>query len=136
MASAGESFADKLERLFRSVRREDGKAYTKAEVAEAIGTSRGYLHDLLSGKYEPGYALVVNLANFFQVDLEYFANSQKSQELSWHYELVSKLGEGNFRNLATRYSQLSPEGLRSVMEYLEFHAERDRNQRDYDDDPG
>ncbi|QWF80432.1 helix-turn-helix domain-containing protein [Amycolatopsis sp. CA-230715] len=126
----GPAFAEKLQRLFDSVRREDGQKHSKAAVAEAVGVSRGYMYELLNGKYDPGYALVVKLAEYFEVDLEYFANSEKSRELNRQYELLAKLGENQVNRLATRASQLSPEGLRSVLEFMDFQAERDRGDAD------
>ena len=44
-----EDFAVKLRRLFESVKREDGSEFSKPEVADAAGVSRGYLYDLLNG---------------------------------------------------------------------------------------
>lgn len=129
-SAAGEAFAPKLQRLFASVRRSDGPQYSKAEVATAVGVSRGYLYDLLNGKYEPGYALVVKLAEFFEVELEYFADTEKSREINRQYELLARLGENNVNKLATRASQLSPEKLRSVLEYIDFQASRDRGDAD------
>lgn len=129
-SAAGEAFAPKLQRLFASVRRGDGAQYSKAEVATAVGVSRGYLYDLLNGKYEPGYALVVKLAEFFEVELEYFADTEKGREINRQYELLARLGENNVNKLATRASQLSPEKLRSVLEYIDFQASRDRGDAD------
>lgn len=128
--SADEGFAVKLQRLFASVRRADGARYTKTEVAEGVGVSRGYLYDLLNGKYEPGYALVVKLAEFFQAELEYFADSERSREVSRQYELLARLGENNVNKLATRASQLPPEKLRGVLEYMDFQAHRDQGDTD------
>ncbi|WP_031465842.1 helix-turn-helix domain-containing protein [Sciscionella sediminilitoris] len=122
------AFASRLQRLFASVRREDGSKYGKAEVAAAVGISRGYLYELLNGKYDPGYTLVERIAGFFEVPLEYFSSSAKGQELNRQYELLAKLGAEKVDRLATRASQLSPEGLRSVLEYIDFQASRDRGE--------
>ncbi len=127
--AADDSFAVKLRRLFSSVKREDGSDYTKPEVAEAIGVSRGYVYDLLNGKSEPSHALVVKIAGFFDVGMEYFNDSEKGRELNRQYEILASLGEGNVRKLAARASRLSPEQLRSVMEYIDFQTRNDTGGR-------
>lgn len=124
-SAADETFAAKLSRLFSSMKREDGTSYSKPEVAEAVGVSRGYLYDLLNGKSEPSHAVVVRIAEFFKVSLEYFSDSEKGRELNRQHEILAKLGEQNVRKLAARASELSPERLRSVMEYIEFQARHD-----------
>ncbi|GAB3680850.1 helix-turn-helix domain-containing protein [Saccharopolyspora tripterygii] len=126
-AERGEDFAVKLSRLFESVKREDGSNYKKPEVAEAVGVSRGYLYDLINGKNKPSHEVVVALAEFFQVPIEYFSNTERGRELNRQYELLARLGEQNVRQLATRASELSPDKLRSVMEFIDFQAGRDDN---------
>lgn len=121
-SAGGSAFADKLRLLFNSVRRPDGKPYGKAEVADATGVSRSYVYLLLAGQCEPGYSLVVKLARFFEVDLEYFADSPRALELTRQYELLAKLGEQQVHRLATRASELSPERLRTVLEFMDFQA--------------
>lgn len=128
----GDTFATRFERLFNSVKREDGAPHTKAEVASAIGVSRGYVYDLLNGKSEPSHGLVIKIVDFFGVELEYFNNSERGAELNRQHELLAKLGDNNVRQLAARASQLSPERLRSVMEYIDFQA----NQNSSDNSPG
>ncbi|MBB5155932.1 helix-turn-helix domain-containing protein [Saccharopolyspora phatthalungensis] len=126
-SAAGDTFAAKLRRLFSSVKREDGSEYSKPDVAAAVGVSRGYLYDLLNGKSEPSHAVVVKIAEFFGVDMEYFTNSDRGRELNRQHEILARLGEHNVRQLAARASQLSPERLRSVMEYIDFQASQDNN---------
>ena len=67
------------------------------------------------------------LAEHFGVELEYFSNTEKGRELNRQYELLARLGEQNVRQLATRASQLSPDKLRSVMEFIDFQAGREDN---------
>lgn len=126
-APSDETFAIKLRRLFVSMRRTDGSEHSKPEVATAVGVSRGYLYDLLSGKSEPSHAVVVKIAGFFGVDLEYFSNTTKGKELNRQHELLARLGESNVRQLAARASQLSPERLRNVMDYIEFQVSYQEN---------
>lgn len=123
-SAADEPFATKLRRLFASVKREDGREHAKPEVAEAIGVSRGYIYDLLNGKSEPSHALVVKLARFFEVDLEYFADSEKGRALNRQYETLACLGENNVRQIAQRAAGLSEEQLRNVLAFIDFQASR------------
>ena len=77
------SFAAQLQRLFDSYRREDGKRYTAKEVADEISyrgrvqVSKSYLYELLKGqKTSPSLTLVQALAEFFEVNLDYFADER------------------------------------------------------------
>lgn len=125
----GETFATKLQRLLQAVRRDDGSPYTPREVAEEVTSrghnlSKGYAYDLLKGKSEPSHALVQALASFFAVPLEYFADTERGQELGAQYEILAELGEGNVRELAQRARGLSPEALRSVLDFIDFQSSR------------
>ncbi|HWE89437.1 MAG TPA: helix-turn-helix transcriptional regulator, partial [Pseudonocardiaceae bacterium] len=125
----GETFATRLRRLFDAVRQPDGTPYTPREVAEEMtrrghGVSRSYLYTLLKGESEPSHGLVQALADFFEVPLEYFSNSDRSLELNRQYEILAALGEQNVRKIAYRASRLSPEKLRNVLDYIEFQASR------------
>lgn len=124
-----ETFATALRRLFDAVRQPDGTPYTPREVAEEMTRrghriSRSYLYTLLKGESEPSHGLVQALADFFEVPLEYFSNSERGRELHRQYEILAALGEKNVRQIAYRASQLSPEKLRNVLDYIEFQASR------------
>ncbi len=131
--SQQETFAIKLRRLFDSVRSESGDTYTPREVAEALTQrgrkiSRAYLYQLLKGESEPGYAVVEGLAEFFGVPLDYFSNTPRGEELNAQYELLAKLGDSNVRELAFRAKNLTPEGLRNVLRYMEFEEHRTKDE--------
>lgn len=121
----GEDFAVKLRRLFDSVKREDGSQFSKPEVAAAAGVSRAYLYDLLKAKNKPSHDVVLALVGFFGVEIEYFSNTEKGRELNRQHELLARLGEQNVRALAARASELSPDKLRSVLEFIDFQVSRD-----------
>lgn len=127
--AGAETFATQLQRLFEGVKRDDGSKYTPREVAEAVthrghNLSKGYIYDLLKGKSEPSHSLVQALADFFQVPLDYFSNTERGRELNHQYEILAQLGESNVRHIAHRASQLSPDKLQSVLAYLDFEASR------------
>lgn len=124
-----DTFATQLRRLFDSVKRPDGGKYTPREVAEEIArrghrVSRSYLYALLKGESEPSHALVQALADFFAVPLEYFSHSERGRELNRQYDILASLGEHNVRQIAYRAQGLSPEKLRSVLEFIDFEASR------------
>jgi transcriptional regulator with XRE-family HTH domain len=126
---AKETFATALRRLFDAVRRPDGMPYLPREVADEMTRrghriSRSYLYTLLKGESEPSHGLVQALADFFEVPLEYFSNSERGRELHRQYEILAALGEKNIQRIAYRASQLSPEQLRNVLDYIDFQASR------------
>jgi transcriptional regulator with XRE-family HTH domain len=76
------SFADKLDRLFTTVRREDGSAYSITDVAAAITAqgqtklSASYLSELRSGRKDhPNIWVADALARFFGQPIEYFVEA-------------------------------------------------------------
>ena len=121
------SFAAQLQRLFDSSRKEDGKRYTPKEVADEISrrgrvqTSKSYLYELLKGqKSSPSLALVQALAEFFEVNLDYFADDERGRDLNRQYETVAALADADVRQIAQRARDLSPDQLRSVLQYVDF----------------
>jgi len=127
------SFAARLRRLFDSVFKSSGERYTPAEVAAEISergkvnVSKTYLYELLNGnKTSPSWQLVQALADFFEVKLEYFSDTERGRELNQQYETLAKLGESGVQRIAARASQLSPDALENVMQFIEFQAARDQ----------
>lgn len=74
------SFADRLNRLFETVRAPNGGLYTNTEVAQWVTDAGGrlsapYLSQLRSGRNpRPAYDIVSALSAFFGVRPEYFSN--------------------------------------------------------------
>ena len=79
------SFAEKLNRLFEEKRKLDGSQYSQKEVVDGSqGTlTRVYLWKLRNGRaLNPGYQVILALANFFGVDPTYFlADSETEMKL-------------------------------------------------------
>ncbi|WP_234996009.1 helix-turn-helix domain-containing protein [Streptoalloteichus hindustanus] len=129
MSAHGDTFATQLRRLFDTVSRADGTRFTPREVAEEVTqrghkVSRGYLYDLLRGKSEPSHALVRALADFFQVPLDYFSDSERGRELNQQYELLAALGDNAVRKIAHRARGLSRGQLSRVIAYIDFEKQR------------
>ena len=75
------SFADKLNQLFETVRRDDGSAYSLNDVASAVNAegrtklSASYLSELRTGRKDnPNVWVADALARFFGQPLEYFVD--------------------------------------------------------------
>ena len=77
------SFADKLNQLFDTVRRDDGSSFSLSDVAAAVNAegrtklSASYLSELRSGRKDnPNVWVADALARFFQQPLEYFVDDE------------------------------------------------------------
>lgn len=131
-----EMFAVKLQRLLDTHRNAEGSKLTPAQVASDVSqrghkVSKSYLYDLLSGKKdEPSHNLVQALAEYFDVSLDYFADSERGRELARQYEILASLGESNVQQIVHRAKKLSPDGLKAVLDYIDFQANRDDAPRD------
>lgn len=77
--------------------------------AAAVGVSRGYLYDLLAGKNEPSHAVVVALAKYCDVEVEYFSDTERGQQLQDQFALLADLGANNVCQIAHRARGLDPE---------------------------
>lgn len=126
-ADADTSFGAKLQQLFTTVLREDGTQHRKPDVAAAIGVSRGYLYDLLAGKNEPSHAVVVGLAKYFDVEVEYFSDTERGQQLQDQFALLADLGANNVRQIAHRARGLDPEALSRVLRYIDFEQDQGKS---------
>lgn len=86
----GRNYADRLNHLFDTIRRDDGERYTSAEVAEALQADGLAVHSdsidrLREGSAgRPSEGLSFALAFFFDVDPDYFLNEvdRESEELT------------------------------------------------------
>lgn len=138
-------FAAKLNRLFATVTRDDGKEYTNEQVAAMISTSKSmepismsYLWSLRRGtKENPGYRHIQSLANFFGVPVGYFFEEdpnfttleERLSEIKAEREQLDKLLSNNdVKAMALRAGELSAEGRRKILDLIEFvHQLEDRD---------
>lgn len=126
------SLADKIDRLFDVVRRENGEQYTHEEVAAACRESTGetfsatYLWQLRKGHRDnPTKRHLEALATFFQVPVAYFFDEKIGAEIDSELEFLGALRNAGVRNLALRALDLSPDGLATITDMLEVVANRE-----------
>lgn len=132
MAEAGAStLAEKIEALFRTVRRPNREQYSNEEVARACRTATGetfsatYLWQLRTGKRaNPTKRHLEALAAFFHVSPAYFFDD-RSEEVVAELALLEALRDAGVRNMALRAVELSPEALDTVSDVIETIARRE-----------
>jgi transcriptional regulator with XRE-family HTH domain len=121
--------AERLSRLFDDIRPDgrNGRRWTNDEVAAAIKDSEpglrvsgAYLSALRTGsKRRPSTEILVALARFFGVPLDYFVNDAVAARADAELELAKVAGNLGVRQLALRALELSPEGLAAVTKIID-----------------
>lgn len=103
------SLADKLNWLFETVRRPDGRKHTNKEVAEFCRERTGesfspeYVSQLRKGQRDnPTKRNMEALAAFFDVSPAYFFDDEKSEQIRAQMDLAAALRDGDVRALALR----------------------------------
>jgi transcriptional regulator with XRE-family HTH domain len=135
------TLAQRLNNLFRAVRRPDGREYSHREVAEAITASgepisHSYIGQLRAGdKDNPTIKHLRALARFFGVPVEYFTNEEVAAGVDRELRTLTALKELQVKTVALR-SSLLPEAERSLTELArivevirEIDAEQDGRQQ-------
>ncbi len=121
------SLADRINYLFDTIRREDGKPYSNDEVAaemEARGNgltvSGAYLSLLRRGKRQnPTARHLEALAQFFSVDVAYFFDNAASRQIADDIALLRSLADAGVQRIATRLGGLSSGSLRDIASIIE-----------------
>lgn len=129
-----ETFAAQLARLIDLRKHDNGRPYTKREVAEDMAkqgykVSKSHLYGLLNRTSKPSFELVQDFSRYFDVPLEYFSDTDQGRHLQAQYDLLAKFAEEGVRDLAFRASKLPSDKLRTVLDFIEFQA----SQADVDD---
>ncbi|AXH93570.1 helix-turn-helix domain-containing protein [Micromonospora aurantiaca] len=119
--SAGQTLAQRLDNLFLSVRRPDGREYSHREVAEAVTAagepiSHSYIGQLRAGdKDNPTIKHLRALARFFGVPVEYFTNEEIATDVDRELRMLTALKELQIKTVSLRRTLL-PEAERSLAE--------------------
>jgi transcriptional regulator with XRE-family HTH domain len=115
------SLAERLNKLFASVRKPDGTEYSQREVAEGVTAagepiSHSYVGQLRKGeKDNPTLRHLRGLARFFGVPVEYFTNDDVAAKVDHELDLLQALQALRVRTAAMRQTVL-PEAERSLAE--------------------
>ena len=118
-AAASGSLAKRLDKLFGTVRKPDGQAYSHREVAEAITAagepiSHTYIGQLRAAdKDNPTLRHLRALARFFGVPVEYFTSERLATEVDRELDLAAALQDLQVRTVALKESVL-PEAEASL----------------------
>ncbi|HEX5739934.1 MAG TPA: helix-turn-helix transcriptional regulator, partial [Pilimelia sp.] len=124
MPDQATTLAERLDHLFRTVLRPDGRPHSHREVADAISRtdepiSHAYIGQLRSGERDnPTLKHLRGLAAFFGVPVEYFTHAQVATEVDSELKLVTSLrdlrGNDDLQSLVVRTRGISPRSLRSL----------------------
>ncbi|MGH3624003.1 MAG: XRE family transcriptional regulator [Sciscionella sp.] len=124
--SGERSLADKLNKLFATIRRADGAEHSNEEVATWCKTrsgesfSRTYLWQLRAGKRtNPTLRHLGALAAFFDMPLAYFGDDEQAQRLQHELDLLAALRHTNAKRVALRAVDLSADGTDAVLELID-----------------
>ncbi|MFB7666319.1 XRE family transcriptional regulator [Kitasatospora sp. NPDC056138] len=124
--------ADRIERLFRAVRKPDGEPFSNEQVARACREATGgsfsavYLWQLRTGRRDnPTKRHLEALAGFFQVPVGYFFDDESVERIDEELMLIGALRDAGVRNVALRAATLSPQGLTTVTDLIEAIARRE-----------
>jgi transcriptional regulator with XRE-family HTH domain len=112
-------FADKLNLLFEMQRKSDGSKYSQEEVIQGANgaLTRAYLWKLRTGRARnPGFNIVQALADFFEVDINYFRTDASQPE-----EIVEKsVRDELLEQMYLRASMHSDDTIKAIISMLDY----------------
>ncbi len=118
--------AEKLDRLFRTLRPRERGEYTHEEVAEGIRKRGGstvsatYLWQLRKGMRDnPTMKHLEAIAGFFGVPPAYFFDDDAARRIDAELDLLASLRDAQVRHIALRAFGLSPETLHTITDMIE-----------------
>lgn len=119
MTDTLKDFTDKLNMLFEKKTKSDGSKYSQEEVI--TGTqgvlTRAYLWKLRTGRAKnPGFTIVQALADFFEVDINYFRTDESQPEVIVDKSLRDELLE----EMSLRASMFSEETIKTMIGMMEY----------------
>ena len=145
--SANRSLAGRLNHVFATVRRPDGREYSNEQVAQAVADvgvtiSQSYIWQLRKGKKSnPTLKHLQALGDFFGVPPAYFFDDGVADRIDEQVELLAAerarangVESGNEAGLmAMRAGELSPDGRKQVMDLLDVVYRLERAERNADE---
>jgi transcriptional regulator with XRE-family HTH domain len=131
--SSGSMLADRIDALFRVVRRPNREQYSHEEVARACREATGesfsatYLWQLRTGRRgNPTKRHLEALAKFFDVPVVYFFDDEQGDVIAKQLELLDALRDAEVRSVALRAVNLSPEGMGTISDMIDVIARREK----------
>lgn len=138
------SLAEKINRLFESIRPPSGHEYSNEQVAEGVcrrgltTISQSYIWQLRKGKKtNPTISHLQALADFFGVPVAYFFDDEAAGEVDGKLKALEAqqarmkeaVGSGDVKLMAMRAGELSPERRKQVMDLLDVVYRLERAER-------
>jgi transcriptional regulator with XRE-family HTH domain len=121
MTDTLKDFTEKLNMLFEMKRKSDGSKYSQEDVIQGTNgvLTRAYLWKLRTGRAKnPGFTIVQALADFFDVNINYFRTDESQPEVIVEKSLRDKLlDEMSLR--ASMHSDDTIKAIISMMDYIE-----------------
>lgn len=129
-----ELLAERIHRLFDEVRKPmsggERRRYTLEDVAAGTGLSTGFLSQLRNGtRQDTTVRRIQALADFFDVDVEYFFASRRGDQIAEELTQIAALRELGTTDLLFRMANLSP-GQRAAVREVIATLERASSRRD------
>jgi transcriptional regulator with XRE-family HTH domain len=134
--SSDAGFTARLNRLFETVRSDDGKPFTNAEIVARMVTSgyqvtAGYISQLRSGlRRRPSITHIEGLARAFGVSASYFF--EETIPSDGHAGVdgpISTIVDADVKLMAMRTAQLSDEGRRQALLLVDKIRQREAGQQ-------
>ena len=127
------TLAEKIDTLFRVIRRPNHEQFSAEEVARICRESTGesfsatYLWQLRTGRRDnPTKRHLEALAQFFQVPVAYFFDDDQGQAIVEELALLGALRDAGVRSVALRAVDLSPEGIGTISDMIDVIARREQ----------
>ncbi|WP_460399138.1 helix-turn-helix domain-containing protein [Actinophytocola sediminis] len=132
------TLAEKLNYLLDRIRRDDGRRFTHAQVADAVARStgrpcdRGYISQLCSGTRDnPTMIVLEALADFFDVSPAFFFDDARSRHIAEQIELAIALQDPDTRALALEMlARLEPDDVDAAATVIRAIAKRRTSEAD------
>lgn len=127
MTDTAIDFAKKLNTLFETKTKLDGSKYTQEEVIQGTNgvLTRAYLWKLRTGRAKnPGFNIVQALADFFDIDINYFRVSEDEEKAVLEKAQRNKL----VSEVALRASMFSEETVLAIINMMEY-IEKNRSEK-------
>lgn len=119
MTDTLKDFAEKLNMLFEMKRKSDGSKYSQEDVIQGTNgvLTRAYLWKLRTGRAKnPGFNIVQALADFFEVNINYFRTDESQPE-----EIVDKSVRNELlEQMSMRASMHSDDTIKAIISMMDY----------------